>query len=127
MQPTVFVDVNNNAVIAQEEIFAPVLSLIPYDDVDDAVRLANDSDFGLGGTVWTSDPERGRAVAHPVRTGTIGVNHHIPDPTAPFGGVKASGLGRELGPEGLSPVTSARRAPWRCSPRRPTWPEPPYW
>ncbi|MFG3207412.1 aldehyde dehydrogenase [Streptomyces sp. NPDC048192] len=102
VQPTVFADVDNNAVIAQEEIFGPVLSLIPYDDVDDAVRLANDSEFGLGGTVWTSDPERGRAVAHRVHTGTIGVNRYIPDPAAPFGGVKASGLGRELGPEGLT-------------------------
>ncbi|WP_149823709.1 aldehyde dehydrogenase [Streptomyces tailanensis] len=102
VQPTVFADVDNSSVIAQEEIFGPVLSLIPYDDVDDAVRLANDSDFGLGGTVWTSDPERGAAVAHRVRTGTIGVNRYIPDPAAPFGGVKASGLGRELGPEGLA-------------------------
>ncbi|MFI7705109.1 aldehyde dehydrogenase [Nonomuraea sp. NPDC049480] len=102
VQPTVFADVDNSSVIAQEEIFGPVLSLIPYDGVDDAVRIANDSDFGLGGTVWTSDPERGAAVAHRVRTGTIGVNRYIPDPAAPFGGVKASGLGRELGPEGLA-------------------------
>lgn len=102
IQPTVFADVDNSAVIAQEEIFGPVLSLIPYDDVDDAVRIANDSDFGLGGTVWTADPERGLAVAHRVRTGTIGVNRYIPDPAAPFGGIKASGLGRELGPEGLT-------------------------
>ena len=102
VRPTVFADVDNSSVIAQEEIFGPVLSLIPYDDVDHAVRIANDSDFGLGGTVWTSDPERGAAVAHRVRTGTIGVNRYIPDPAAPFGGVKASGLGRELGPEGLS-------------------------
>ncbi|WP_188195268.1 aldehyde dehydrogenase [Nonomuraea sp. SYSU D8015] len=102
VQPTVFADVDNGSVIAQEEIFGPVLSLIPYDDVDHAVRIANDSDFGLGGTVWTADPERGAAVAHRVRTGTIGVNRYIPDPAAPFGGVKASGLGRELGPEGLT-------------------------
>jgi acyl-CoA reductase-like NAD-dependent aldehyde dehydrogenase len=102
VEPTVFADVDNGSVIAQEEIFGPVLSLIPYDDVDDAVRIANDSDFGLGGTVWTGDPERGAAVAHRVRTGTIGVNRYIPDPAAPFGGVKASGLGRELGPEGLA-------------------------
>ncbi|MEV0640988.1 aldehyde dehydrogenase [Streptomyces sp. NPDC050619] len=102
VQPTVFADVDNSSVIAQEEIFGPVLSLIPHDDVDAAVRIANDSDFGLGGTVWTSDPERGAAVVHRVRTGTIGVNRSIPDPAAPFGGVKASGLGRELGPEGLS-------------------------
>ena len=102
VEPTVFADVDNSAVVAREEIFGPVLSLIAYDDLDDAVRIANDSDFVLGGTVWTGDPERGAALAHRVRTGTIGVNRYIPDPAAPFGGVKASGLGRELGPEGLA-------------------------
>jgi acyl-CoA reductase-like NAD-dependent aldehyde dehydrogenase len=79
-----------------------VLSVIPYDDVDDAVRIANDSEYGLGGSVWTADPERGAAVARRVETGTIGINGYLPDPVAPFGGVKDSGLGRELGPEGLA-------------------------
>ncbi|WP_433574797.1 aldehyde dehydrogenase [Nocardia brasiliensis] len=102
VQPTVFADVDNNAVIAREEIFGPVLSMMPYTDIDDAVRLANDSEFGLGGTVWTQDPDRGRAVARRIHTGTIGINRYLPDPAAPFGGVKASGLGRELGPEGLA-------------------------
>ena len=102
VEPTVFADVDNNHTIAQEEIFGPVLSLIPYADEDDAVRLANDSDYGLGGTVWTNDPERGLAVAKRVQTGTIGVNTYLPEPTAPFGGVKASGIGRELGPEALA-------------------------
>lgn len=102
VQPTVFADVDNRATVAREEIFGPVLTLIAYDDVDDAVRIANDSEFGLGGTVWTSDPERGAAVAARVRTGTIGVNGYLPDPVAPFGGMKGSGLGRELGPEGLT-------------------------
>ncbi|MFC4464609.1 aldehyde dehydrogenase [Streptomyces xiangluensis] len=101
VEPTVFADVDNGFVVAQEEIFGPVLCVIPYDDVEDAVHIANDSDYGLGGTVWTSDPERGAAVARRVRTGTIGVNRYLPDPVAPFGGVKASGLGSELGPEGL--------------------------
>ncbi|MEU5403560.1 aldehyde dehydrogenase [Streptomyces sp. NPDC005963] len=101
-EPTVFADVDNGSFIAREEVFGPVLSLIPYDGVDDAVRIANDSDFGLGGTVWTADPARGAEVARRVRTGTIGVNRYIPDPAAPFGGVKSSGLGRELGPEGLT-------------------------
>jgi acyl-CoA reductase-like NAD-dependent aldehyde dehydrogenase len=77
--------VDNNHTIAQEEIFGPVLSLIPYSDVDDAVRIANDSDFGLGGSVWTRDKERGLGVARRVQTGTIGVNTYLPDPTAPFG------------------------------------------
>ncbi|MFF3557663.1 aldehyde dehydrogenase [Streptomyces tsukubensis] len=102
VRPTVFADVDNSSAIAQEEIFGPVLSIIAYEDDDDAVRIADDSDFGLGGTVWTADPERGAAVARRVRTGTIGVNRYIPDPAAPFGGIKASGLGRELGPEGLT-------------------------
>lgn len=102
VQPTVFAGLDNNATIAQEEIFGPVLTVIGYDGVDDAIRLANDSDFGRGGTVWTSDPERGERVARQVCTGTIGVNRYVPDPAAPFGGVKGSGLGRELGPEGLA-------------------------
>jgi aldehyde dehydrogenase (NAD+) len=102
VQPTVFADVQNNQTIAREEIFGPVLSVIPYEGVDEAVAIANDSDFGLGGSVWTSDPERGVDVARRVRTGSIGINHYALDPIAPFGGVKASGLGRELGPEGLA-------------------------
>ncbi|MEJ2865878.1 aldehyde dehydrogenase family protein [Actinomycetospora flava] len=93
---------DNGSTIAQEEIFGPVLSVIRYRDVDDAVRLANDSDHGLGGTVWTSDPQRGEAVAARVQTGSIGVNAYRIDPAAPFGGIKDSGLGRELGPEGLA-------------------------
>jgi aldehyde dehydrogenase (NAD+) len=101
VQPTIFADVENTHTIAREEIFGPVLSVIPYDGVDHAVALANDSDFGLGGSVWTKDPERGQAVAKRVQTGSIGINHYSLDPVAPFGGVKASGLGRELGPEGL--------------------------
>jgi aldehyde dehydrogenase (NAD+) len=102
VSPTIFAGLDNNATIAQEEIFGPVLTVIPYENDDDAVRIANDSDFGLGGSVWTSDPDRGRDLAARVRTGSIGINAYLPDPTAPFGGVKASGLGRELGPEGLA-------------------------
>ncbi|WP_068273168.1 aldehyde dehydrogenase [Aldersonia kunmingensis] len=102
VQPTVFADVDNKVTIAREEIFGPVLSVIAYDGDDDAVAIANDSDFGLGGTVWSSDPDRARAVASRVKTGTIGINRYIPDPIAPFGGIKQSGMGRELGPEGLA-------------------------
>ncbi|MDI3313808.1 MAG: aldehyde dehydrogenase [Mycobacterium sp.] len=102
VEPTVFADVDNTFTVAREEIFGPVLSVIAYSDVDEAVRIANDSDYGLGGTIWTSDPERAVEVARRVQTGTIGINSYLPDPTAPFGGVKASGLGRELGPEGLA-------------------------
>jgi aldehyde dehydrogenase (NAD+) len=102
VEPTIFADVENTHTIAREEIFGPVLSVIPYDGVEEAVALANDSEFGLGGSVWTADPERGQALARRVQTGSIGINHYTLDPAAPFGGVKASGLGRELGPEGLT-------------------------
>lgn len=103
VEPTLFVDVDNGMTIAQEEIFGPVLAVIPYDDEDDAVRIANDSDYGLSGSVWTADVERGIGVARRVRTGTYGVNQFgTLDLRNPFGGFKASGVGRELGPEGLS-------------------------
>lgn len=102
VEPTVFADVSNDATIAREEIFGPVLSVIPFDDDEDALRMANDSAYGLGGTVWTTDLERGTALARRVQTGSIGVNGYTMDHGAPFGGVKDSGLGRELGPEGLS-------------------------
>lgn len=102
VEPTVFAGVDNADVIAQEEIFGPVLSVIAYDGDDDAVSIANASDFGLGGTVWTTDHDRGVRVAERIATGTVGINGYLPDPTAPFGGIKASGLGRELGPEALS-------------------------
>ncbi len=92
----------NRMRIAREEIFGPVVSVIPYDDEDDAVRIANDSDYGLSGSVWTADDKRGLDVARRVRTGSFGVNQpYSMDPAAPFGGVKASGIGRELGREGL--------------------------
>ncbi len=103
VEPTVFADVDNKHTIAQEEIFGPVLAVIPYSTEEEAVAIANDSDYGLGGSVWTADPERGTAFARKVQTGTIGINAYVNDPTAPFGGIKASGIGRELGPEGLNP------------------------
>jgi aldehyde dehydrogenase (NAD+) len=102
VEPTIFADVDNSQTIAREEIFGPVLAVIPYDGVDQAIAIANDSEFGLGGSVWTADHERAEAVARRVQTGSIGINHYMLEPVAPFGGVKASGLGRELGPEGLT-------------------------
>ncbi|PTU30916.1 aldehyde dehydrogenase [Stenotrophobium rhamnosiphilum] len=102
VQPTVFSDVNNESLIAREEIFGPVLAVIPYKDEADAIRIANDTIYGLGGTVWSADPERALRVASRVQTGTVGINGYAPSVGSPFGGVKASGLGRELGPEALS-------------------------
>ena len=102
VEPTLFVDVDNAMTIAQEEIFGPVLSVIGYDDEADAVRIANDSDYGLSGSVWTTDVDRGIGVAKQVRTGTYGINAFgTLDMRSPFGGYKNSGVGRELGPEGL--------------------------
>ena len=108
VRPTIFADVNNGMRIAQEEIFGPVLSVIPFDDVDDAVRIANDSEYGLAGTVWTGDVEAGLDVARQVRAGTYGVNTYTMDFAAPFGGFKNSGIGREFGPEGLSQYTELK-------------------
>lgn len=101
--PTVFADVDNSDRIAQEEIFGPVLVVIPYGDLDEAVAISNDSEYGLGGSVWTGDEAFGVEVARRIESGTVGVNHYDLDLAAPFGGVKSSGLGRELGPEGLAP------------------------
>lgn len=101
VEPTVFVDVDNSMAIAQEEIFGPVVVVIPYGDVDDAVRIANESSYGLSGSVWTQDQELGVDIARRVRTGTMGINGMGVDLGAPFGGVKCSGIGRECGPEGL--------------------------
>jgi len=108
VEPTLFADVNNHMTIAREEIFGPVLSLIAYDGDDEAVRIANDSDYGLSGSVWSADLERGLGVARRVRTGNYGVNGFGMEFSAPFGGFKQSGIGRELGPEGLRAYLEAK-------------------
>ncbi|MFD8076416.1 aldehyde dehydrogenase [Streptomyces sp. NPDC059718] len=100
--PTVFADVDNGMRIAREEIFGPVLVVIAYDDEDDAVRIANDSDYGLSGGVWTTSPERALAVARRLRTGTVTLNGSPMSFDGPFGGYKASGIGREYGSVGLT-------------------------
>lgn len=102
VEPTVFADVQNSDELAREEVFGPVLAIIPYDGDDEAVKIANDSNYGLAGSVWTTDESRGLDVARRVRTGTIGINYYSLDLGAPFGGMKDSGIGRELGPEALS-------------------------
>lgn len=101
VEPTVFADVDNSMTIAREEIFGPVLCVLPYDSVDEAVKIANDSDYGLAGSVYTTDVQKGLDVASRVRTGTYGINWYAFDPGSPFGGYKNSGIGRENGPEGL--------------------------
>ena len=102
IEPTVFVDVSNDMTIAREEIFGPVLVVIAYDDEEDAIRIANDSDYGLSAGVWSASEERALAVARRLRSGTVtvnGGNYYAAD--APFGGYKQSGIGREMGREGF--------------------------
>ncbi|NNH74414.1 aldehyde dehydrogenase [Nocardia uniformis] len=101
VEPTVFADIANTMTIAREEIFGPVLSVLPYDTEEEAIAIANDSEYGLAGSVWTTDIDHGVEVASKVRTGTYAINWYAFDPCAPFGGYKNSGIGRESGPEGL--------------------------
>ena len=102
VRPTLFTDVSNDMTIAREEIFGPVLSVLRYADEADAIRIANDSDYGLAGSVWTADIAHGLRIANEIRTGTYGINMYMLDTSAPFGGFKQSGIGREFGPEGLA-------------------------
>jgi aldehyde dehydrogenase (NAD+) len=113
LEPTVFSDVRNDMRIAREEIFGPVLAVLPYDDVDDAVRIANDSPYGLGGAVYGADVARALAVAKRIRTGTINVNSALNLVHLPFGGFKESGLGREGGRWGLDEYTEIQAIAWR--------------
>ena len=118
VEPTLFVDVDNSMTIAQEEIFGPVLAVIPYDDDEDAIRIANDSSYGLSGGVFSASPERAMAIAHRIRTGSISVNGGMwYGADGPYGGYKTSGIGRQNGVEGFentsrpsSSGTSAERS-----------------
>jgi aldehyde dehydrogenase (NAD+) len=101
VEPTVFAEVDNRSILGQEEVFGPVVAVTPYDTEDEALALANDSVYGLGGSVFSRDGERALQLARRVRSGTLGINSYRPDITAPFGGYKASGLGREYGPEAV--------------------------
>ncbi|MPZ69232.1 MAG: aldehyde dehydrogenase family protein [Actinobacteria bacterium] len=100
--PTIFADVNNDMKIAREEIFGPVMSVIPFDDVEEVTRLANDSNYGLAAAIWTRDIGKALRTARAMRAGTVWINDSQPAPTeAPWGGYKESGIGRELGPHGI--------------------------
>jgi aldehyde dehydrogenase (NAD+) len=99
--PTVFSDVRSDMTIAQEEIFGPVLVVMPYDSEEEAIEIANGTPYGLSGGVWSSDRDRAERVAKRLRTGQIKLNGAAFNPTAPFGGYKQSGIGRELGAHGL--------------------------
>ena len=109
VEPTIFDNVDNTSAIAQEEIFGPVLSIIRYKTTDDAVRMANDSLYGLGGGVWSRDNEKALAIARRLRTGTVWINDwHLLSERAPFGCYKQSGIGREFGIDGLKEYTEAK-------------------
>jgi len=101
VRPTVFANVRSEMTIAQEEIFGPVLCILPYEDEEDAIRIANDTIYGLGGAVWSGDVERAKRVARRIRSGQLDINGAPFNPIAPFGGTKQSGVGRELGRYGL--------------------------
>ena len=101
VEPTVFAEVTSKMTIAQEEIFGPVLSILPYDTEEEAIAIANDTIYGLAGGVWSGDKDRGVRVARRVGTGQVDVNGGRFNPLAPFGGYKRSGIGREFGKYGL--------------------------
>jgi acyl-CoA reductase-like NAD-dependent aldehyde dehydrogenase len=109
VEPTVFFDVNPQSMMAREEIFGPVAAVMPFDTIDQDIRLANDTRYGLAAAIWTQDLKAAHTVASKVRAGAVWVNGWAAiDPALPWGGMKTSGIGRELG---------LRREPWHQSPR----------
>ncbi|HMG40371.1 MAG TPA: aldehyde dehydrogenase family protein [Acidimicrobiales bacterium] len=113
VEPTLFADVDNSMTVAREEIFGPVLVVIPFDGDDDAVRIANDSPYGLSGMITSGDLERAKGVARRIRTGTLGINGGVwYGADAPFGGYKGSGIGRQCGREGLEVFTETKTVGW---------------
>jgi aldehyde dehydrogenase (NAD+) len=108
VMPTLFTDVSSAMSIASEEIFGPVLSVIPFSDEDEAVRIANDTEYGLAATVWTSDIKRAMRVTRAIRAGTVGINGYQLEPHAPFGGYRQSGVGREGGRQAIESCTELK-------------------
>ena len=108
VRPTVLADVRPEHRVAQEEVFGPLLAVIPYADEDEALAIANGTAYGLAGGVWSADPQRALAFARRLRCGQVDVNGARFNPRAPFGGYKDSGVGRELGSEGLEAYTEVK-------------------
>jgi aldehyde dehydrogenase (NAD+) len=106
--PTIFADVNNSSTIAQEEIFGPVLAVVPFSDEDEAVRLANDTEYGLGAGMFTADVQRAFSVSRKLKVGTVGINGFQIEPHLPFGGFKQSGLGRDCGQSAIEAYTELK-------------------
>jgi (Z)-2-((N-methylformamido)methylene)-5-hydroxybutyrolactone dehydrogenase len=112
VQPTLLTDVAVDSPAVREEIFGPVVAVIPYDGEDDAVAIANDSDYGLSGSVWGPDAERAKDVARRIRSGNVAINQHRIDLAGPFGGFRQSGLGREYGLEGIDAYVELQSIPY---------------
>ena len=113
VNPMLFTGVGNESRVAQEEIFGPVICAIPYDDDEHAIRIANDSAFGLSGNIFSGDLERAKRMAARIRTGTLGLNGGVwYGADAPFGGYKTSGIGRQCGIEGLEIFTETKTVGW---------------
>ena len=113
LEPTVFGNVRNDMRIAREEIFGPVLSVLPYDDLDQAIRIANDSTYGLGGAIYGNDVAQALAVAKRLRTGSVNINNALNLANLPFGGFKESGIGREGGRWGIDEYTELQAIAWK--------------
>jgi len=113
LEPTVFANVRNDMRIAREEIFGPVLSIVPFADLDEAIRIANDSPYGLGGAVYSNDVVKALEVAKQIRTGSVNINNALNIANLPFGGFKQSGIGREGGRWGLDEYTEIQAIAWK--------------
>ncbi len=109
--PTILADVANSMTVAREEIFGPVVAVIPYEDIDEAVTIANDSPYGLSGSVWSSDLDCALSIARRIRSGNVAINQHRVDLVAPFGGFRQSGIGREWGREGIDSYAELQAIP----------------